>query len=341
MIKKYFSVINPLRWLKTGLRWLKEGMPLKGKIIIAVLVFIIFSGGGYVSFRFYNYTQNNPKFCVGCHLMQPAYEAWAASEHKGLNCHDCHHLSIVEQNKLLINFILKRPTSVPPRHGKIIVPWKTCIGCHWEKDERYKEAPMINRSQMHAKHTFIEQIECSKCHGYIIHKFLPEERFCVRCHQGKEVHGVGMEGLACLNCHTDRTKDLRPGRKKCLFCHGDEKVREELIKNKTIDVRYFMPSREMIARAQKMTTFPEGAPMERFYCYECHKPHAKVRPDWGDCLNCHRNILDVGKHPLHIKVVGMTCKQCHKPHTWRVTADSAKKDCITCHEYRDPKRFIQ
>lgn len=337
-------MINPIKWLINikPLKWLKEGMPLKGKVIIAILLLIIFTGGGYTAFRFYDFTQKSPKFCVGCHLMQPAFDAWAASEHKGINCHDCHHLSIAEANQLLITFLIKRPTAVPPRHGKIIVPWKTCIRCHWEKDEKYTQAQLINRSQMHAKHVFIEQIECSKCHGYIVHKFLPDERFCSNCHKGKVVHGLGMEGLACLNCHTDRTTDLRPGRKKCLFCHGNDRVREELLRNKTIDVKYFTPDKKVIERAQRLTTFPSGAPMERFYCYECHKPHLEVRPDWGDCLlNCHRNILGVGKHPLHIKVVGMGCKQCHKPHSWRVTEETAKKDCVSCHEYRDPKRFVQ
>ena len=313
-------------------------MPLKGKIIIAVLLLIIFTGGGYTAFRFYDFSQNNPKFCVGCHLMQPAFDAWTTSEHKEINCHDCHHLSIVEQNRLLINFLLKRPISVPPRHGKIIVLWKVCIRCHWEKDEKYTQAQLINRSQMHAKHVFVEQIECAKCHGYIIHKFLPEERFCVNCHKGKEVHGLGMEGLACLNCHTDRTADLKPGRNKCLFCHGSEKVRQQLIADGTLDVLHSRPDERTINKAIKIKV-PEDAPM-RFDCYTCHKPHEASRPDWSKCLSCHRNIMNVGQHGMHIEGVAMKCKQCHKPHIWRVTPQQAKKDCVTCHKYRDPRNFI-
>jgi hypothetical protein len=38
--------------------------------------------------------------------------------------------------------------------------------------------------------------------------------------------------------------------------------------------------------------------------------------------------------------VGLQCKDCHKPHVWTVTEAQAKKDCIRCHEYRDPKRFM-
>lgn len=330
--------MNPVQAVRNLFTWLREGMPLKAKVIIAVLLLFILAGGGIVAYRFYDFTQNNPRFCISCHLMKPAFEAWQKSEHAGVNCHECHHLTIPEQNKLLVSFVLHRPTSVPERHGKVIVPWRYCMQCHWDKDERFKKAPQINKSNLHAKHVFMEQIECSKCHGYIVHKFTPEERFCMKCHQGKEVHGTGMEALACLNCHTDRTKDLKPGRKKCLFCHGGEDVRRELIADASLDVKHYQPTKETIRRAVKIDV-PADAPMQ-FYCYTCHKPHAKVRPDWGNCLSCHHNVPDMGKHNLHIKVVGMQCKECHKPHVWRVTPESAKKGCVKCHEYREPKRFI-
>lgn len=320
-------------------RWLKEGMPLKGKIIIAVLLLGIMVGGGIVSFKFYDFTQNNPKFCVSCHLMQPAFDAWEASEHQQINCHDCHHLSIPEQNRLLINFVLHRPETVPDRHGKIIVPWKYCIQCHWEKNEKYENAKLINKSRMHAKHVFMEQVECSKCHGYITHKFTAEPRFCLKCHQGKVVHGSGMEEIACLNCHTDRTPDLRPGPRKCLFCHGGEKVRKELIADQTLDVTHYEPSDEIIKKATKITRPPNG-PMQ-FTCYQCHHPHQTSRPDWRNCMNCHSQILAVGKHGSHIQVMGLECKQCHKPHTWRVTPEQAKKDCVMCHDYKEPESFLR
>lgn len=342
-LKKLMGVVSfPFRLLKNILArahgWIEKGVPLKAKIIIAVLLLMILIGAGYGSFRFYDFTQNNPKFCVSCHLMKPAFEVWGKSVHKDINCHECHHLSVPEMNNLLVSFVVKRPTVVPDRHGKIIVPWKFCMKCHWEKDARYPNAPGINKSNLHAKHVFIEQQECTKCHSYIAHEFVPEERFCVKCHQGKEVHGEGMGEIACLNCHTDRTKDLRPGRKKCLFCHGGEEIRKELIADGTLDVRRYQPGQAAIKKATKINV-PSDAPMQ-FYCYECHKPHATVRPDWGHCLDCHKVITDVGKHDLHIKVVGMKCKDCHKPHVWRVTPESAKKDCVKCHEYKDPKKFI-
>lgn len=313
-------------------------MSLTVKIIIASLLLLIIAGIGIGAYKFYDYTQTDPRFCISCHLMKPAFQAWQKSEHQKINCHECHHLSIPEQNRLLISFILHRPTTVPPRHGKIIVPWKSCASYHIEVSQQYPEAPKINRSALHAKHFFMEQIECVKCHGYIVHRFTAEEKFCLKCHQSKVVYGKGMENLPCLNCHTDRTKDLRPDRGKCLFCHDSEKIRKELIAGGTIDIRHYPLSPEIIKRTRKIK-ITSDAPMQ-FYCYECHKLHTKARPDWGECLNCHRNISEIGQHKMHVNVMKMKCKECHKPHIWRVTEVQAKKDCTRCHEYREPKRFI-
>ncbi|MDA8099956.1 MAG: cytochrome c3 family protein [Nitrospiraceae bacterium] len=334
-----------LEWAKEKLNWAKarlaEPLTLKAKLVITVLLLVIVGGGGTIAYKFYDFTQNNPKFCVGCHLMQEAYDSWAKSEHKKLNCHDCHHLTIPEQNQLLISFVMHRPTKVPARHGKVIVGSHTCNECHTSE-----KAPRINTSLFHAKHVYMEQLECTYCHGEVkedksgLHRFLPTEKFCLKCHAGKAVHGEGMGGLACLNCHTDRTRDLKPGRKKCLYCHSnDENIRKELREDATMDVRYFAPDQSTIKKATKIV-FDEKAPMQ-FYCYECHKPHTqgKVKPTSEHCLTCHAQIPKIGKHKAHL-AMDMQCKHYHKPHLWKVTEASAKKTCSQCHEYRSPKSFL-
>lgn len=328
-----------LLWAKDRLQ---EPLSLKAKVLIVSLVLVIVGGGGFVAYKFYDFTQNNPKFCVGCHLMQDAYDSWAQSEHKALNCHDCHHLTIPEQNQLLISFVMHRPSKVPERHkDRIIVPTDTCNRCHTTE-----KAPRINTSLFHAKHVYMEQLECTLCHGEVkadksgLHHFLPTEKFCVKCHEDKNVHGEGMGGLACLNCHTDRTKDLKPGRRKCLYCHSnDENNRKLLQEDGTMDVKFFPPDAATIRKATKIV-YDEKAPMQ-FYCYECHKPHTKgkVRPGSEQCLSCHANIQKIGKHKIHLGM-DMQCKDCHKPHVWKVTEASAKQVCAQCHEYRSPRTFF-
>jgi Cytochrome c3/NapC/NirT cytochrome c family, N-terminal region len=337
--------MKPAGWIREKvahfIERLKEPMSLRAKLVIIALLLVIVFGGGFIAFKFYDFTQNNPKFCIGCHLMQPAYDSWAKSEHKTLNCHECHHLTIIEQNQLLVSFILHRPNSVPARHkGQVIVHTRTCLACHTEgRGER------INKSMFHAKHVFMEQIECTECHGEVkpdksgLHHFLPTEKFCTKCHKGKQVHGVGMGGLACINCHTDRTRDLRPGRNKCLYCHStDDSIKKMLKEDATMDVRFFAPDAATVKKAKKIV-FEKNSPMQ-FYCYECHKPHiqGKVLPTNEVCLRCHTGVPNIGKHKLHLSM-GIKCKDCHKPHEWRVTAASAKKACVVCHEYRSPKAF--
>lgn len=318
--------------------WFNTGISSRARIII-IIILILFSIASLVAAYLINdYFENDPKACGACHVHDEANVAWSKSVHHGVNCHECHHSTKLDQMKQVFAFTVLGHNKVSPRHGEVIVPWKTCFGCHWEKNEKEPNAPSIAGSRYHAKHVFMEKIECTKCHGYRTHQFSLEERFCLTCHKDREVHGIGMEKLACLNCHTDRTKDLKPGIKKCLYCHGAEKYRKELLADKTIDTTHFQPDEKTIKKAIKIDR-PENGPMQ-FNCYECHKPHKASRPDWGNCLSCHKNILAVGKHKLHIQDTGMECKQCHKPHVWTVTEAQAKKTCVECHEYRAPKAFL-
>ncbi len=322
-----------------------KALSSKAKTLILVALGVMVIGGSVVAYLMWDFTQNNPKFCVTCHLMQPAFDSWALSAHKGLNCHDCHHLTLIEQNMLLVNFVAKRPSSVPVRHGEEIVHAKVCAECHVDGKEKRGKAPLIKTSTFHVKH-LAKDLACTQCHGTVdekhqgLHRFLPTEKFCLKCHADRQVHGEGMGALACLNCHTDRTKNILPGRKKCLFCHSaDDKIRKELIADGTMDVRNFMPDASVIKKAIKIK-YTDQAPMQ-IYCYECHQPHVKgkVRPSTETCLRCHGNIKTIGKHEVHLGM-DMKCKDCHKPHLWKITDADAKKTCVKCHEYRSPKKFM-
>lgn len=331
-------MFNPLNAARRVAAWFNAGISTRAKIIIALCVLMFILAVGYTGYRINDYFENDPRSCNTCHVHDAANQMWAKSVHMKINCHECHHATKKDQVIQMYRFAFMGQKTVSPRHGNIIVAWKICYRCHWEKDEHFPTAKPINQSQLHAKHVFMEKLECVNCHGYRTHQFNAEPRFCVKCHEGREVHGTGMGELACLNCHTDRTKDLKPGRKKCLYCHGSEQVRKELLADATLDVTHYQPDEKTIKKAIKIVV-PENAPMQ-FDCYTCHKPHKSARPDWGNCISCHASVLNAGKHYTHVQVMGLKCKQCHKPHSWKVTPEQAKKDCVSCHEYRDPKHFI-
>lgn len=332
-------MFNPFRLFDRIIKWYSEGISRKARILIALFILFSMISVGFAGYKINDYFEKDPEACRLCHVHDGAHELWEKSKHNVVICKQCHHSTKKDQVRQLYRFVFLGHATVEPRHGKIIVPSKLCMECHWEGNKKYPQASLVNASPFHAKHVFVEKVECTRCHGYIAHQFLPEERFCFQCHPQKEVHGTGMEKIACINCHTDRTEDLKPGRKKCLFCHSaDDSIRKELIEGGTIDVKYFQPSQELIKNTIKVDA-PSDAPMQ-FYCYECHKPHEKARPDWNDCLRCHRNTPKEGNHALHIKEMGMKCKDCHKPHAWKLTETQAKKECAKCHEYKSPAKFV-
>lgn len=331
-------MFNPFNLLEKIISWFTERVSARTKMILVTITLVFIAGMGFVGYKINDYFENDPAACMMCHVHDKANIAWSKSVHSGVNCHQCHHSTKKDQIIQMYKFAVLGQKTVSPRHGAILVAWKICLECHWDKNSNYPKAPQVNNSPFHAKHVFIEKIECSKCHGFITHQFVPEPRFCVKCHTNKEVHGVGMEGLACINCHTDRSVDLKPERDKCLFCHGGDKTRKELIAGGTIDVKYFQPTQEVINKAAKINV-PADAPMQ-FFCLVCHKPHAKLKPDMSDCLKCHKVEPNVGKHGLHIGM-NLKCMDCHKPHVWRITPAQAKTTCTKCHEYRDPKKFIE
>jgi hypothetical protein len=341
--------LNPIKLFKVLTNWLSERLSRKAKIILAVFAMMMAIIMGFAGYKINDYFENDPNACFACHVHDEANKQWAKSEHAGINCHECHHSSKKDQVKQMFRFAFLGQRAVEPRHGEIIVPRTLCLHCHWERDDKFPNAPDISRSRYHAKHVFNEKIECTKCHGYRTHKFSMEERYCLTCHPdrdfslpGKDVQAgakLPMGDLPCLNCHTDRTSTLLPGKKKCLFCHGEEKIRQELIADATFDVKHFLPSEQTISKANKII-MPAGAAMQ-FDCITCHNPHLEARPNWENCtVKCHANVPKTGRHEVHLQM-NLQCKNCHKPHMWKVTPEQAKKECVTCHAYKDPKLFLK
>jgi hypothetical protein len=111
----------------------------------------------------------------------------------------------------------------------------------------------------------------------------------------------------------------------------------------TMDATHFEPDVNTVKKAVKIK-LAKDSPMQQFYCYRCHKPHeaTKVLPKKDICLTCHRNAPLVGKHAIHMQMLGDNCMTCHKPHLWRVTAEQAKSaQCTQCHEAKNPKKFLE
>lgn len=262
--------------------------------------------GGIVGFRYYRYTKEDPQFCSSCHLMQEAYKTWQMSPHRDFTCQECHVMSILEQNRMLVAYVVQGNKAAQQKHGRIS-PWNSCRECHLS--DVAQGSVTLKKSYGHARHVFMENISCSKCHTGTLHTFAPNEQACSGCHKDKVIHGLGMEGLSCLKCHSyGEAAPKMISNERCLTCHKD---------------------------------YPEKGPMATLKCFDCHHPHGQIKPTSDDCLkNCHGNEAKVGQHNLHMTRAKLECLDCHKAHTWFIGREQAKDLCNRCHKMKDPATFI-
>jgi nitrate/TMAO reductase-like tetraheme cytochrome c subunit len=274
-----------IKFLENLFEKLDRGLTPRDKVILVSILLVISIIGIILAVRYYTYIQKNPEFCSSCHLMEEAYTAWKLSGHRHIVCQDCHQLGIIEQNGLLVKFVFTSDRKTPEPHG-LATPWTTCTKCHW--DEASQGATHITKSTGHARHISVEKLECRDCHQRTVHSFRPDRNACLRCHKDWKIHGMGMEEVSCMTCHPFAAKKpggFIPDRERCLSCH----------------------------RSSTRTSFPSKVPMARLNCYECHKPHTRLKPVDEDCLRCHTREV------LNIKAVhrsGSRCIACHRPHRW-------------------------
>jgi len=267
-------------------------------ILLAIIVIgIIF----FTGHRYYQFTKNDPNYCDLCHVMKESYKGWQESAHRNTVCQVCHSMSLISQNRLLFSYIFAKK-DLKDRHGREAA-WESCSACHLETVKQGAVSP--RKSYGHARHVFMEKIACKDCHTADMHNFKPDERNCIKCHNDKLIHGIGMEGFACLNCHIYGEVTAMPKKERCLVCHKE---------------------------------IPEKGPMSNLECQKCHKPHGRIKPTADDCMiNCHINQGTIGRHDRHMNI---SCLECHRAHTWRVGRKLAKKLCTRCHEHSDPSSFI-
>lgn len=274
---------------------------------IILLIFLVSLTGAIAAYKYYKYSEEEPRFCATCHVMKEPYETWERSRHWQVTCQICHRMGILEKNRLLVAYVVKGKTGpIRQAHGRH-EPWRSCKACHLE--ETSQGAVSLRKSFGHARHVFMEDIGCENCHSGDLHDFGPKEDSCRKCHGDKLIHGLGMEGLSCLRCHTYGPEAPRlVSTERCLRCHPD---------------------------------VPKTGPMAALLCFDCHKPHGQISFTSSDCLGrCHGNEAGVGQHGLHMKKTGLRCLDCHKAHIWVVGKRQAKGLCDRCHPLKDPNSFI-
>jgi len=279
---------------------------MSGRVGVFILILTVCVVGVLAGTRYFKYTEEDPDFCSTCHAMNEGFKTWVNSQHSQYVCQRCHTLSIVEENKLLVAFVAKGSKNVEQDHGRT-TPWEGCLKCH---NEAATQGSLTLRvSHGHAKHVFQQDIPCKKCHRGDNHDFTADQNRCQTCHTDKLVHGMGMAGLYCLNCHSyAETSEKMVSIERCFGCHGD---------------------------------IPMAGVMAGITCFDCHHPHGKLKMQNEDCMgSCHGNETRVGQHKRHMEGFDLGCLDCHRPHTWRIGQEEAPGLCDRCHPLKDPATFI-
>jgi nitrate/TMAO reductase-like tetraheme cytochrome c subunit len=289
----------------------------------AALLVIAIAGAGTAT---WNYTQHSNDFCVGCHVMDPAFEKMTTgkSKHAKLSCHDCHQQSVFASLRQVYVWVSERPKEIGSHAN---VPNTVCQKCHVTQDTAVWQriaSTAGHRVHLESDSASLRNVTCVKCHGTELHRFEPARKSCGQsgCHDQEDTRIVlakmaGQTVRHCTTCHQFTadvpalaTKDsargtLVPGAAQCLGCHEMRKVLSDFDEKKD----------------------PHGGK-----CGTCHNPHTQKTPEAAaaTCTNsgCHGNWRD---EPFHVgeahRRVGERCLTCHVPHAAKVDAS----ECVACH----------
>ncbi len=296
------------------------------KFALAAVAVVVIAGTAAFGTVTWNYTQHSNDFCVGCHIMNPAFQKFAdtTNKHAKLSCHDCHQQSLYASARQVYLWVAERPEKIG-KHAK--VPNTVCENCHVTKDTatwQHIASTAGHRVHLESDSSALKNLQCVTCHGVELHRFLPVSQTCGQsgCHKPSETKIVlgkmaAQTDFHCTSCHEFTanvpalaTRDsargtLVPGMAQCLGCHKMQKVLADFDANKD----------------------PHGGK-----CGTCHNPHVQktVAAAVKTCTTagCHANWRD---EPFHVgashKQVAAQCITCHVPHAAKVDASN----CEGCH----------
>ncbi len=188
--------------------------------------------------------------CIDCHQNQ--YSMWEKSDHKTVNCENCHgpakpHLEtsarlVVDTSRELCGLchakLISRPSNFPQVDMEEMGEQAECVTCHNPHDPRAGMPPQV-------PHVLDERADCQSCHNPhepldIIPPHIPHSleghTECLSCHGPQEFRGATLpkiphtleERTECLVCHN--AGGIKPfpenhiGRTgvTCLNCHRSE-----------------------------------------------------------------------------------------------------------------------
>jgi hypothetical protein len=272
--------------------------------------------------------------CTSCHEMQPRYDLWHTSSHRGVGCEKCHGSALTLDPSFHRTNILRAvahvrgdlPEQINFGNEHVTAMSEQCRTCHRQEYAAWQSGP---HSATYSR-IFLEQKHNSK------HLLMDD---CLRC------HGMYFEGgVRDLVSPLDRTGPWRLARPElaeaasmpCLACHAIHREGPTLQKS-AVDGSVAGPRQELVRpslaffdrRLQRHVPIAElplpamhegvrpvkmSLDQRQALCYQCHAPIANMQVGSGD------DRTGIGVHE------GISCLACHAQHGQKTRAS-----CASCH----------
>ena len=256
-----------------------------------------------------------PEFCRTCHIMEPYYQSWKGSSHKGVNCLVCHFKPGVK------GFVRSRIVALSQMVRYVTVtygskPWAeiedaSCLraGCHEGQllagPTQYSKGVIFD----HAHHLSTlkrgKQLRCTSCHSQIVQgsHMMVTESVCFVCHFKPTPDGKRDPVLSdCRKCHRKGMSSPRAPAEHALFIDRGTDC----------------------AKCHIAVTRGEGA-VPRQRCEACHADQDRL------------SVTDPERiHQSHITKHKVECFLCHEQivHKLETSREITQADCGVCHAER-------
>jgi nitrate/TMAO reductase-like tetraheme cytochrome c subunit len=280
---------------------------------IALAALVSVGGGGtYVMME----VTTKPRFCRSCHIMEPYYDSWASSSHKGVSCVDCHYepglLETFEGKFKALSQLAKYVTATQGTKPWAEVSDYSCMrsGCHSERllegEIQYGRIRFDHRDHLIGFERG-KKLRCTSCHSQIVQgsHVTVTSASCFLCHfkEGAESAAPGRPLNDCNLCHGPPPDEIRLGSftfrhsdylergVECASCHGD-----------------VTRGAGEVPRERCGSCHNQQAHLDRYDDVEfMHKNH--VTDHSVNCLECHAEIQH-GLPPREVHFRG-ECSNCH------------------------------
>ncbi len=254
------------------------------------------------------YYGTNGASCTRCHEIEPDYDTWRASSHRGVTCDQCHggSLSLNNLDRLQLHVRGEIPEQIHLRNADVQAMIDRCRACHrqefadWQAGPHSSTYKRIFFDKKHNEKTPLAD-DCLRCHGMHFEggiRDLPAARLEDR------------PAMPCLSCHQlhrqgpQLKKDLPREISRPSLAFFDRRTQSHVPV-----ARLALPAIKEGDRAVRMSPDHRQA-----LCYQCHAPLAGMQARSGDDrtgLGVHEGISCLACHQRHGEKTAASCDTCH------------------------------